>query len=116
LPRQHIVEVHRATGAAEAPGNRVVGAHRLVRRLECPQPDALVAAADLGVERVVRARADTSVAGARAAAFQRRSDGARKVGRRGARRVAVERGGQRSERHAGGWEVSGRLGCARGVK
>jgi hypothetical protein len=38
-----------------------------VRRLERAEPDALVAAADLGVEGVVRARVDVAVDGARAA-------------------------------------------------
>jgi hypothetical protein len=42
LPRPDIVEIHRPSGAAEAPGDRVVRAHRLVRRLEGPEPDALI--------------------------------------------------------------------------
>jgi hypothetical protein len=82
------------------PGNRVIGARRLVRRLEGPKPDALVAAADLGVVRAVRPRADATVAGARAAAGRYLDGGAmvrREVG-------GTERGGwQRSERHAGVW-------------
>jgi hypothetical protein len=51
--RPDIVEIHRPPGAAEAPGDRVVSARRLMRRLEGPEPDALAAAADLGVERAV---------------------------------------------------------------
>jgi hypothetical protein len=50
------------------PGVRVVRARHLVHGLEPPEPDALVAALDLGVESPVWTRADAAVAGARAAA------------------------------------------------
>jgi hypothetical protein len=42
-------------------------ARRLVRHLERLEPDAHVAAADIGVESVVRPRVDAAVAEARAA-------------------------------------------------
>jgi hypothetical protein len=53
---------------AEAPGDCIIRARRLVRHLECPEPDAVVAAPDLGIERPLRTRAKVAVAGARAAA------------------------------------------------
>jgi hypothetical protein len=49
---------------AEAPGNRVVRARRLIRA----EPDALLATLDLHVERPVRTHAHTTVPAARAAA------------------------------------------------
>jgi hypothetical protein len=96
LPRPSFVEVHRATGAAEAAGDRVVGARRLVRRLERPKPDALIAAANLDVECAVRPRADTALAGARAAA------GRHLVAWRSGARWAAERSeAGAAKRHAG---------------
>jgi hypothetical protein len=68
LPRPHIVEVHCAAGAAEAPGDGVVGARRLVRRVEGAQVDALLFGANLGVEAATWPRANTTVAGGGAAA------------------------------------------------
>jgi hypothetical protein len=52
-----------AAGAAEAPGDDVVGARRLVRHLERTKADALLAGAGLGVEVAAWPRADVAVAG-----------------------------------------------------
>lgn len=58
----HIVEVHRLPRPAEAPRRRVVHARGLVRRVERPEADALVAGADLRVEIARRVRADADIA------------------------------------------------------
>jgi hypothetical protein len=44
------MKIHCAAGAAEAPGDGIVGARRLVRHLERAEADALLAGADLGIE------------------------------------------------------------------
>jgi hypothetical protein len=75
LPCPDDVEVHRSAGVAEALGDHAVRVRRLVHRLECPEPDALVTAPDLGVEGPVRTCADAAVAWARAAAGASRQRG-----------------------------------------
>jgi hypothetical protein len=54
--RRDVVEIHRPVRAAEAPGDRVVRARRLVRRLEGAEADALLAGVDLRVEGAVGLR------------------------------------------------------------
>jgi hypothetical protein len=77
-----------------------------VRGLECSEPNELVAAADLGVERPAGPRVDAVVAGSRAAAGQHL------VARRSGN---AERGGRRSEtgrrNDTCGCETSERLGA-----
>jgi hypothetical protein len=88
------------------PGDRVVRARHLVRRLKHAEPDALVTAMDLGVEGSIRARGrrgSLSLSGGGAASHRRRGGRRR---RRGGRREESERrrevgGAEESERHAG---------------